>query len=281
MKDLIITSISSNYSWNDLKNWIFSIKKTTYSGDILFVCYNYNGDEEILQKVKSYGIDIIIPNNTYMGELCDQFVFNSGHINKSNSHIAIHNVRFFHTWQYLVENQLEYNRVINTDIRDIVFQYNPSDWLDKNFTKNILGPCEEVLYKNQDWNINNSIRSFGPYIYEYILKENFVCNAGSFVTKFESFKNIAIIDYLMSNNTGVNADQAGFNILLNLFKNEVQIARMSDGWAFQAGGVKNPKDYYEFKNNIVVNRENGVPYCILHQYDRIPEMVNVVEKNLA
>jgi hypothetical protein len=207
------------------------------------------------------------------------FVVNA--FNKSNSHIAIHNVRFFHTWQYLVENQLEYNRVINTDIRDIVFQYNPSDWLDKNFTKNILGPCEEVLYKNQDWNINNSIRSFGPYIYEYILKENFVCNAGSFATKFESFKNIAIIDYLMSNNTGVNADQAGFNILLNLFKNEVQIARMSDGWAFQAGGVKNPKDYYEFKNNIVVNRENGVPYCILHQYDRIPEMVNVVEKNLA
>ena len=110
--------------------------------------------------------------------------------------------------------------------------------------------CEEVLYKNQDWNINNSIRSFGQYIYEYILKENFVCNAGSFVTKFESFKNIAIIDYLMSNNTGVNADQAGFNILLNLFKNEVQIARMSDGWAFQAGGVKNPKDYYTFKDNI-------------------------------
>ena len=159
-KDLIISSLSKNYLWSELKCWINSIKKTTYSGDILFFCYNFDGTEDTLQKLKDHNIEVVLPNNTYLGEGCDKFVFNSGHITKDNSHIAIHNVRFFHIWQYLNECNIDYDRIINTDIRDIVFQYNPSDWLDKNLKKNILAPCEEVLYKNQNWNITNSFKSF-------------------------------------------------------------------------------------------------------------------------
>ena len=277
-KDLIISSLSKNYLWSELKCWINSIKKTTYSGDILFFCYNFDGTEDTLQKLKDHNIEVVLPNNTYLGEGCDKFVFNSGHITKDNSHIAIHNVRFFHIWQYLNECNIDYDRIINTDIRDIVFQYNPSDWLDKNLKKNILAPCEEVLYKNQNWNITNSFKSFGPYVYEYILKESFVCNAGSFAAKKEQFKNLCIINYLMSNNTGINADQAGLNVLFNVLKNDTQLARMNDGWAFQAGGVNDSKDYYQIKNDVIYTKESNVPYCILHQYDRVPELKTLINK---
>jgi hypothetical protein len=82
----------------------------------------------------------------------------------------------------------------------------------------------------------------------------------------------------MSNNTGVNADQAGFNILLNLFKNEVQIARMSDGWAFQAGGVSDIKNYYQIKDDIIYTKDSDIPYCILHQYERISELKTLINK---
>jgi hypothetical protein len=275
-KDLIVTSISSNYSWNDLKNWIHSLYKTTYKGDVLCVCYNYNGNEEILQKIKSYGIEIIIPNNTYTGDQCDQFIFNSGHINKSNSHIAVHNVRFFHTWQYLVESQLEYNRVINTDIRDIVFQYNPSEWLDKNFHGELLAPCEEITY-TESWNYSNAVKSFGPYVHEYYLKSNFVCNAGTFAAKYETFKIVCLVNYLISCNTGINADQVGMNILFNSLKN-VQLARMTDGWALQVGGViQNVLNHTQIEDNKFYVKDKKEQFCIIHQYDRIPEFKKMID----
>jgi len=277
MKDLIVSSISKNYTWNDIQLWITSLKKTDYSGDILFFCYNFDGSEELLGKLKEAGIEIVIPNNTYRGVECGTFVFDSGLCTKDNSHMVIHNVRFFHTWQYLQECQIEYNRVVNTDIRDIVFQLNPTSWLNENLKNKILAPCEEVLYKNQNWNIQNSIQSFGPYVYSYLLMEKFVCNAGSFVADFETYKTICLVNYLMSCNTGINADQAGFNVLLNsVFKGMVQLTRMEDGWAFQAGGVSDPQNYYEVENGIVVTKVSKRPYCLLHQYERIPELNKII-----
>ena len=107
--------------------------------------------------------------------------------------------------------------------------------------------------------------------------EKFVCNAGSFVADFETYKTICLVNYLMSCNTGINADQAGFNVLLNsVFKGMVQLARMEDGWAFQAGAPESPQNYYEVENGIVVTKVSKRPYCLLHQYERIPELNKIV-----
>jgi hypothetical protein len=283
MKDLIISTISENYEWTDIKNWIGSLKKTSYSGDILFICYNFNSNKDYIDKLNDLGVLTLTPQNTYKAELENNFLWHSGYVNNTNANKLIHNVRLFHLWQYFTENKIEdeYNRIIFMDGRDVIFQKNPSEWLDKNMTKEIIVPSEGVLYRDQSWNMNNALINFGPYIYEYLLKDDFVFNVGTFACTSTICKDLCLIMYLMSNNIG-HADQPSFNILTKtILKDKCQIVDYNDLWAFQIGAiVDNIDDYCYFKNGLVYSKKYDEPYFIVHQYDRIPQFKSYFDKNI-
>jgi hypothetical protein len=274
-KDLIVTTISSNYTWVDIKNWLNSIKKTDYQGDILVLAYNFNADDAFVLQLQEAGCLVIMPNNTYRGEYHETFLTHSGYVNPQNANELVHNVRLFHLWQYLEETgvDVEYNRVVFTDGRDIIFQSNPSTWLDTNMHKDILVPSEGILYKDQPWNKDNALKNYGGYVYEYLLKDRVVCNVGTFACTASICKDLCLILYLMSNNIG-HADQPSFNILTStLLKDKCQWVDYKDSWAFQIGAiVDNISQYSEEKDNILYTKTSGEPYCIVHQYDRIPHL---------
>jgi len=272
-KDLVVTTISQNYNWIDIKNWIKSLKNTSYSGDILILAYNFPEEHDYFTKLKELGVMILTPKNTYRAEYEEDFIWHSGQVNSSNANKLIHNVRLFHLWQYFIETQtdLNYNRIIFTDGRDIVFQSNPSEWLDKYMVKDILVPSEGVLYKNEPWNSNNALTNYGPYVYEYILKESEACNVGTFVCSASICKDLCLTLYLMSNNIG-HADQPSFNILTKtLLKDKCQWVDYNDAWALQIGTIVNNLDnYVKFENGIISSIKTDQPYCLIHQYDRVP-----------
>lgn len=282
-KDLIVTTISQNYNWIDIKNWIKSLKNTSYSGDILILAYNFPEEHDYFTKLKELGVMILTPKNTYRAEYEEDFIWHSGQVNFSNAHKLIHNVRLFHLWQYFIETQtdLDYNRVIFTDGRDIVFQNNPSEWLDKYMVKDILVPSEGVLYKNESWNSNNALTNYGPYIYEYILKESEACNVGTFVCSASICKDLCLTLYLMSNNIG-HADQPSFNILTKtLLKDKCQWVDYNDAWALQIGTIINNLDnYVKFENGVISSIKTDQPYCLIHQYDRVPQYKNYFDLNI-
>lgn len=283
MKDLIVTTISENYNWIDIKNWIYSIKKTSYSGDILVICYNFNTNKDHINKLKDLNVLILQPENTYRAELENNFIWHSGHVNNSNANKLIHNIRLFHLWQYFTETGADknYNRIIFTDGRDVVFQKNPSEWLDKHFLLDILVPSEGVLYKNESWNTNNCLNNYGPYVYEYLLKDKVVCNVGTFACKATICKDLCLILYLMSNNTG-HADQPSFNILTHtILKDKCQWVDYKDLWALQIGAIVKDLDQYSyFKDGLVYSKHLNEPYYIVHQYDRVEQYKNYFDNNI-
>jgi len=282
-KDLVVTTISQNYNWIDIKNWIKSLKNTSYSGDILILAYNFPEEHDYFTKLKELGVMILTPKNTYRAEYEEDFIWHSGQVNSSNANKLIHNVRLFHLWQYFIETQtdLNYNRIIFTDGRDIVFQSNPSEWLDKYMVKDILVPSEGVLYKNEPWNSNNALTNYGPYVYEYILKESEACNVGTFVCSASICKDLCLTLYLMSNNIG-HADQPSFNILTKtLLKDKCQWVDYNDAWALQIGTIVNNLDnYVKFENGIISSIKTDQPYCLIHQYDRVPQYKNYFDSNI-
>lgn len=282
-KDLVVTTISQNYNWIDIKNWIKSLKNTSYSGDILILAYNFPEEHDYFTKLKELGVMILTPKNTYRAEYEEDFIWHSGQVNSSNANKLIHNVRLFHLWQYFIETQtdLNYNRIIFTDGRDIVFQSNPSEWLDKYMVKDILVPSEGVLYKNEPWNSNNALTNYGPYVYEYILKESEACNVGTFVCSASICKDLCLTLYLMSNNIG-HADQPSFNILTKtLLKDKCQWVDYNDAWALQIGTIVNDLDnYVKFENGIISSIKTDQPYCLIHQYDRVPQYKNYFDSNI-
>ena len=208
MKDLIVTTISKNYNWIDIKNWIISLKNTSYNGDVLVLAYNFPDEHEYIDKLNQLSVQVLTPKNTYRAEYDNDFVWHSGQATPSNANKLIHNVRLFHLWQYFTETQadLDYNRVIFTDGRDVIFQANPSEWLNEFMTKDILVPSEGVLFKDEPWGANNALSNYGPYVYEYILKDSYTCNVGTFACSAKLCKDLCLTLYLMSNNIGV-ADQ--------------------------------------------------------------------------
>jgi hypothetical protein len=282
-KDLIVTTISQNYNWVDIKNWIKSLKNTSYTGDILILAYNFPEEHDYFTKLKELGVMILTPKNTYRAEHEEDFVWHSGQVNSLNAHKLIHNVRLFHLWQYFTETQtdLNYNRIIFTDGRDIVFQSNPSEWLDKHMVKDILVPSEGILYKNEPWNTNNALTNYGPYIYEYILKESEACNVGTFVCSASICKDLCLTLYLMSNNIG-HADQPSFNILTKtLLKDKCQWVDYNDAWALQIGTIVNDLDnYVKFEDGVISSIKTNQPYCLVHQYDRVPQYKNYFDSNI-
>jgi hypothetical protein len=84
-------------------------------------------------------------------------------------------------------------------------------------------------------------------------------------------------------------DQAVFNVLIQTlpFRDVVQFARQRDGWACQAGTTVDPSKIESFRPHLLeeepdfidgyVYTSTGKKFCIVHQYDRVPEWRKIIE----
>ena len=139
MKDLIIGA-STNYDWDKLKYWINSINKSGFEGDKVLILMNC--DAATVKKVNEAGFKVIGFNQDQQGNL------------QYESQMPIHVERFGHIYEYLRKN--EYRYVITTDVKDVIFQQNPIDWLEANLTsENLVFSSESILYKDEPWGDQN------------------------------------------------------------------------------------------------------------------------------
>ena len=117
MKDLIV-GCATNYDWSKLKYWVNSINRSGFEGDKCLILMNC--DKDTVEKISNAGFSIIAFNQDANGNLT------------YNSNMMVHVERFFHIYQLLKNNLYRY--VITTDVKDVVFQQNPSVWLENKFT---------------------------------------------------------------------------------------------------------------------------------------------------
>lgn len=292
-KDLII-GFASNYTWNELQYWVNSIKKTSFSGDIVIVSDNIT--KETIDKLSSKGVELAIfgkknENGNY----------------QNDSGIAPHVNRFFYLWHTLNMAKHDYRFVITTDTRDVVFQTNPSEWLEQNLVMHsIVASSEGMRYKNEPWGNKNLLEAFGPF-YHNRLKDEYIMNVGVIAGDFMNVRGLLSMIFQLSINRPIQiVDQAVYNFILNTepFKFDTFLASNMNDWAIQLGtalqavsagsgdlgqayigseeGKKAYLDSYEdhpviIENGIVYGL-NKTPYSIVHQYDRVPELKSEVQK---
>lgn len=295
MKDLIIGG-ASNYTWDDLKYWVNSIKKSGFDGDIVLVGTNYK--KETIKKLSDVGVALTLYGTQQP---------NGDVIAPTNN--APHVERFFYLWNYLDKTTENYRYVITTDTRDVVFQANPSVWLENSLStfglrrKEFVVSSEGMRYKNEPWGNQNLLETFGPYFHN-ILKEHMICNVGTIAGRFDYVKGLLSMIFHLSVNRPIPiVDQAVYNFIINTppYNKDSLFTTNSMGWAIQLGttlgaveagkgdlGVMlkaDPdkyKEIYEDDQPVIrdglVRTVSGVPYCIVHQYDRIPDLKVVMEK---
>lgn len=281
MKDLIVGCVT-NYSWDNIKYWVNSIDRSGFTGDKLVICYNMPfdvADELTRRNYMVYSFKQNFEKNMLEYEDIKQF------------NICVR--RFLHQWKFLndIPNNSQYRYVISTDVKDVVFQKNPSEWLENNlgsYQFNVSSEC--IRYKDEVWGKNNLTFSFGEQIYE-TLSNNVIYNAGVLSGKFQSFTDIALQLFLVCYGIpefipgGGGPDQAALNVLLNssIYKNITRFTQSSDGWAAQLGTSKVDKYAHlltEPQPTLIgdmVCTSEGKEYYIVHQYDRIPEWKLILE----
>jgi hypothetical protein len=274
MKDLIV-GCATNYDWSKLKYWINSINRSGFEGDKCLILMNC--DKETVSKISDAGFTIIAFNQDSNGNLA------------YNSNMMVHVERFFHIYNILKAN--DYRYVITTDVKDVIFQQNPSEWLEKNLahSEDLVFSSESMKYKDEPWGNQNLMETFGSQIYEEF-KSNTIFNVGVLAGRGYAMK--ALMMNIFSSCLGRPikiCDQSTFNFLISQhpYLKSSMYTKSEDGWACQLGTTADPSKIEQFRPFLLepspkiegdkVLTSEGKEYIIVHQYDRVPEWKKVIE----
>lgn len=285
--DIVVGAIT-NYSFSHIRNWVHSLDRCGFKGQKILLCYNISFDvvEELSQR--GYVIFAFKRNDdTRMLEYKQEF--------------NIMRDRFLHMWYFLtrLSNKDDYRYIIATDVKDVIFQRNPSEWLERHMgDKTINVASESIRYTHEAWGNHNLFQSFGPLIHE-THKDNIIYNAGTVSGDFQTMLDLFLNIYQFCLGApahvlgGGGPDQAALNILLHMktYHRATRFTQSEEGWAAQLGTTKDPLKLDKVRqyllepepimSNGLVCTSTGDPYYLVHQYERIPEWKTIIDERYA
>jgi hypothetical protein len=252
--NLLIGAISGNYSSHDLKNWV----ETSLWENCKRVLLLYNPSNNELEKyLEQNNITVIVPKFDFWGNEKSQFNYNTGVCDFNTSYDLIHNIRFFHIYNYLQDN--DYDKILITDVKDVYFNSDPFDSL---HTTSITATSEEIIYENEEWNRNHLHYNLGLIGLEKLLDKQ-VYNVGVFGGGYELVKEMCADIYLMSIGKYKVADQTSYNYLIQTkYKDKTIFTNLKDKLAVHLHVIN--------AGLINFDLNDLKKYKIIHQYDRIP-----------
>ena len=172
-------------------------------------------------------------------------------------------------------------------MRDAFFQSDPFFYI-RSCQKDIIVSEEPIKYKNEPWGSNNFGRVFGEEIFEKYKDKTIYC-AGVIGGKAKEFAELSRDIFCKSIvKPMTNADQAVMNYLFhtNNYANKVFFGNEITPFTCHLGtqvGIHKDKFIKDngllspipsLSDNCLVNSK-GVKFAIVHQYDRVPDWVNI------
>ena len=278
-KSLIIGAMT-NYNFEQVRPWVKSIEKSGFTGDKVMIVFNA-ALETVKQLVENKFSVIAFGQDDKTGNL----------IHTPYHNLTIHLERFLHIYSYLQDQERwkDYDYVITTDVKDVVFQSDPVAYLECMDLPLIAG-SESIQYKHEPWGDQNLLDCYGQH-FHMRFRDNEIYNVGTLGGKAEYIKDLALNIFLNGVNRPIPiVDQAVFNVLIQTqpYKDQVFFAKQRDGWALQAGTTVDPSKIEAFRPHLlepepiftdgVAYTFDGRKFCILHQYDRVPAWKEVIEK---
>lgn len=259
MKCTIVSSLT-NYGVEQIRPFVESINRSGYKGDKLMLVYNVSNDV----------IKYLDDNDWSIVQSQEQ------------QHIILQRFRDM----YAILSQYETDVIIWVDVKDIVFQKDPTEWLDKNMKRDILAFSESLKFGDEEWAKLNAGTSF-PMEWEWLQNEEIYC-AGTIVGKKEAIRDLFIDIYrwaLTTSNPQQLADQAAYNILIHMYqwKDKVQFVKQQEGFAAQLHLKLKKGDTLPYMEELPIidgdeiKNSKGELYTLVHQYDRNEELKKIIE----
>ena len=129
MKDIVVGCITG-YNFDKIKPWVNSLDRSGFTGTKAMICYNVDYDtvDELVKR--DYTILAFKKNDQEK-----RFEY------KPQFSIVVE--RFYHLWYFLKQLKGQYRYIITTDVKDVIFQSNPSTWLENNIKDKISIKCDK------------------------------------------------------------------------------------------------------------------------------------------
>ena len=270
-EDLVIGS-AFNLNWDQCKYWVNSINQSGFQGDKV-IC-TFAGSDDVVSKFRQNGFEVFDFRQLDQGE----------HICSS---------RFMAYPVAIKQMGKTYSKILATDVTDVIFQRNPSDFFDKNNGYELLASSENIMYKDEPWGAQNMNFSFGLEAFDRV-KDRVIYNAGVIAGDHDLmidlfFNIVSMCTGLQQHVPGGGApDQAAYNLTLSLwpFKQHTAFYDHDSGWACQVGTTADPaKDFSNVNLTPPPKMEQGKvftstgeEYTIVHQYNRNPQWKQIIEQ---
>lgn len=251
--NLLIGAISGNYSVDDVSGWVETSKFENVERTL--VLYN-STNSDLLEYLKANYINVVIPDFNFWTEKTTTFETNTGKNTLESSYNLVHNIRFFHIWNYLNDAESNYDKVLITDVRDVYFNSDPFESLEE---KKLTATSEIITYEGEQWNKEHLIYNLGM-IGMVTLLAKAVYNVGVFGGDADLVKNMCSDIYLLSAGKPKVADQTSFNYLIQTKYKSV--TNFTEDLAIHLHVVN--------AGLVDIDLDKIPSYKIVHQYDRIP-----------
>lgn len=271
MKTAII-GVFRGYDWPQIQLWANSLNESGFCGTPILIAVD-DTHPNTLKILAERGITVFYGEKTH------------------GRHIVVERFRIL--WR-LLRNLIDAEQVIITDVKDVVFQCDPSriltNYLEKSFS--VLASSEGLNYQQEQWNAANFVASYGPTLYD-AHKNHEILNAGVIAGRTDVIADLCLCIWLLSLNRPVaEPDQAAYRLLLATkpWRDQTVLANDERPWATHAGVQADPKMIESCRPHLACAepewdgqtvRSNGKLFPIVHQYDRVPQWRRAFEQKFA
>jgi hypothetical protein len=255
----LVLGVFANYSFEWLEAYLVSLSRCGFKGRKVFMVWNIAA--EVRAKLIEFGFELVdVPPANMSVKFCHNFF-------EYRDKLA---------FEYLRDHSGEFRFVFWMDIRDLVFQTDPSVWMEQNLgDKKIVVASECILIKDETINDGWLKNVYDAETYHRI-RPHEVLNGGTFAGTQDAIRDVFERIYNVAKNTSEIAEQAALNVILrdDEFKNDVIVPRMADGFAAVGYGFGNKLQHIwkdecpDIRQGILYPKGDQTPFCIVHQYDR-------------
>jgi rubrerythrin len=271
MKKNLILGILDNYTFHQVKKFVYSLKRIGFNGDI-YLFIGPSTTPGTIRKLKRNGIKL-------------EFFEGLSSVPEGNiaiktfplrSPINYYNYRHYLYYDFMIRHRGEYDNVLLTDVKDVYFQADPFSFdMENKLYCALEGPTSKIrtCSYNSKW---------VDYIYgEEVLKQlgdECISCAGTTWGKEE-----VIIDYLYKmlqelqkvKDAKIAIDQAIHNYMIYTgMLGEVGFLKNDEGVVLT---LSYEEDYTIDKSNVVRVKDDAV-VKVIHQFHRRPDLVKATDK---
>ena len=253
-KPAVVLGAINHHEWPVVAPWIKSLRKTSFTGRVILVTYE-DVAENVKDQMRHHGVEII----------------------EAKMEISVNRGRF-KDFAAILQTMTPETCVIATDVRDVVFQEDPTklgDLLDASKERALVVSSEGWRYNDSEWNVA-TLRKVFPAHEAKMLNEEVYCS-GVIVGTAGALQRLSErIWELAKPAPSFNGDQVAMNIALREpeFVRQTLFLNVQDGRIFHARATwlrnkEGKSTLYEPKFSMargIVLKVDEKPVSVLHQY---------------